>query len=106
MQALSFYKIFGYPTGLGALVARRDALAALTPRYFGGGTAAACTADADFFRRAARDCLRINGIASVSNQVLAYSVTWTRALAPKLGASTEKVCSNVAEDLKRFVSDP
>ncbi len=49
---LSYYKIFGYPTGLGALVARKDALAALRPRYFGGGTAAACAADADFFRRA------------------------------------------------------
>jgi len=36
--ALSFYKIFGYPTGVGALVARRDALAALRRRYFGGGT--------------------------------------------------------------------
>jgi selenocysteine lyase/cysteine desulfurase len=36
--ALSFYKIFGYPTGVGALVARRDALAELRRRYFGGGT--------------------------------------------------------------------
>ena len=36
--ALSFYKIFGYPTGIGALVARRDALAQLQRRYFAGGT--------------------------------------------------------------------
>jgi selenocysteine lyase/cysteine desulfurase len=36
--ALSFYKVFGYPTGIGALIARRDALAALRRRYFGGGT--------------------------------------------------------------------
>ncbi|HZF27591.1 MAG TPA: aminotransferase class V-fold PLP-dependent enzyme [Gammaproteobacteria bacterium] len=36
--ALSFYKVFGYPTGVGALVARRDALAELERRYFGGGT--------------------------------------------------------------------
>ena len=36
--ALSFYKIFGYPTGIGALIARRDALRALRRRYFGGGT--------------------------------------------------------------------
>jgi selenocysteine lyase/cysteine desulfurase len=36
--ALSFYKLFGYPTGVGALVARRDALALLRRRYFGGGT--------------------------------------------------------------------
>ena len=36
--ALSFYKMFGYPTGIGALVARRDALALLRRQYFGGGT--------------------------------------------------------------------
>ena len=36
--ALSYYKIFGYPTGVGALIARRDALAELRRRYFGGGT--------------------------------------------------------------------
>jgi selenocysteine lyase/cysteine desulfurase len=36
--ALSFYKIFGYPSGIGALVARREALAGLRRRYFGGGT--------------------------------------------------------------------
>ena len=59
-QALSYYKIFGYPTGLGALVARRDALARLRPRYFGGGTAAACAADADFFRRARRARLNVD----------------------------------------------
>jgi selenocysteine lyase/cysteine desulfurase len=36
--AVSFYKVFGYPTGVGALVARRGALTALRRRYFGGGT--------------------------------------------------------------------
>lgn len=35
---LSYYKIFGYPTGVGALVARREALEKLKRRYFGGGT--------------------------------------------------------------------
>ena len=48
---VSYYKMFGYPTGLGALVARRDALASLRPRYFGGGVAAGVDADEDFFRR-------------------------------------------------------
>ena len=33
-----FYKLFGYPTGVGALVARRKALAKLKRGYFGGGT--------------------------------------------------------------------
>jgi len=35
---LSFYKLFGFPTGVGALVARRDALAALRRPWFAGGT--------------------------------------------------------------------
>jgi selenocysteine lyase/cysteine desulfurase len=36
--ALSFYKMFGYPSGVGALVARRDALASLRRPWFAGGT--------------------------------------------------------------------
>ena len=36
--ALSFYKMFGYPTGLGVLLARRDALETLHRPWFSGGT--------------------------------------------------------------------
>jgi selenocysteine lyase/cysteine desulfurase len=36
--AVSFYKMFGYPTGVGALIARRDALASLARPWFAGGT--------------------------------------------------------------------
>ncbi|MEO7455093.1 MAG: aminotransferase class V-fold PLP-dependent enzyme [Gemmatimonadaceae bacterium] len=36
--ALSYYKMFGYPSGVGALVARRDALAELRRPWFSGGT--------------------------------------------------------------------
>ena len=35
---LSFYKMFGYPTGLGALLVRKDCSHLLEKRYFGGGT--------------------------------------------------------------------
>jgi molybdenum cofactor sulfurtransferase len=35
---LSFYKICGYPTGVGCLLARRDALARLNRPWFAGGT--------------------------------------------------------------------
>ncbi|HMU94043.1 MAG TPA: aminotransferase class V-fold PLP-dependent enzyme, partial [Anaerolineales bacterium] len=34
---ISFYKIFGYPTGLGALIARKSALAKLHRPWFAGG---------------------------------------------------------------------
>lgn len=35
---VSFYKMFGYPTGVGCLLARRDALAVLRRPWFAGGT--------------------------------------------------------------------
>ncbi|GLU17991.1 hypothetical protein SLE2022_343150 [Rubroshorea leprosula] len=48
---LSFYKLFGYPTGLGALVVRNDAAKLLKKAYFSGGTVAASIADIDFVKR-------------------------------------------------------
>jgi selenocysteine lyase/cysteine desulfurase len=36
--SLSFYKLFGYPTGLGCLIARKPALAKLRRPWFSGGT--------------------------------------------------------------------
>ncbi|XP_021288794.1 molybdenum cofactor sulfurase isoform X2 [Herrania umbratica] len=48
---ISFYKLFGYPTGLGALIVRNDAAKLLKKTYFGGGTVAASIADIDFVRR-------------------------------------------------------
>ena len=38
---ISFYKMFGYPTGIGALLARREALAKLERPWFSGGTVVA-----------------------------------------------------------------
>ena len=38
---ISFYKMFGYPTGLGALIARRRSLARLQRPWFSGGTVVA-----------------------------------------------------------------
>ena len=36
--SFSFYKMFGYPTGIGCLIARRDKLRKLDRPWFGGGT--------------------------------------------------------------------
>ncbi|XP_055628466.1 molybdenum cofactor sulfurase 3 [Toxorhynchites rutilus septentrionalis] len=36
--SFSFYKMFGFPTGLGALLVHRDAAHLLHKRYYGGGT--------------------------------------------------------------------
>lgn len=48
---ISFYKIFGYPTGLGALIVRTEAAKLLKKSYFSGGTVAASIADIDFVKR-------------------------------------------------------
>lgn len=44
---VSFYKMFGYPTGVGALIARRDALAKLRRPWFAGGTIALASVQGD-----------------------------------------------------------
>ncbi|KAM6594810.1 hypothetical protein CsatA_002513 [Cannabis sativa] len=48
---LSMYKLFGYPTGIGALIVRNDAAKLLKKTYFSGGTVAASIADIDFVIR-------------------------------------------------------
>ena len=52
-MALSFYKMFGYPTGVGALVARKEALAKLHRPWFAGGTINVASVQADRFVLAA-----------------------------------------------------
>ncbi|KAF8658689.1 hypothetical protein HU200_059164 [Digitaria exilis] len=47
----SFYKIFGYPTGIGALIVKNEAASLLNKTYFGGGTVAASIADIDFVQK-------------------------------------------------------
>src|SRR5262245_14520579 len=44
---ISFYKLFGYPTGIGALLARRDALEKLHRPWFSGGTVVAANVQGD-----------------------------------------------------------
>ncbi|XP_034754478.1 molybdenum cofactor sulfurase [Etheostoma cragini] len=50
---ISFYKMFGFPTGLGALLVRNDAAGMLKKTYFGGGTAAAYLSGEDYYVQAA-----------------------------------------------------
>ena len=45
---ISWYKVFGYPTGIGCLVARREALARLRRPWFAGGTIAAVSVAGDW----------------------------------------------------------
>jgi len=45
----SFYKIFGYPTGVGCLIARKAALAKLKRPWFAGGTITVASVQGDKF---------------------------------------------------------
>lgn len=47
--SLSFYKMFGYPTGVGALLARREKLAKLHRPWFAGGTITVASVQGDRF---------------------------------------------------------
>lgn len=46
---VSWYKVFGYPTGVGCLIARRDALARLRRPWFSGGTIQAVSVQGDWY---------------------------------------------------------
>ena len=50
--ALSFYKMFGWPTGVGALLARREALAKLDRPWFSGGTIVAAFVQREWYQSA------------------------------------------------------
>lgn len=45
---MSFYKVFGYPTGLGALLIRNEDINILNKLYWGGGTVSVAS-DQDHF---------------------------------------------------------
>ncbi|MCW2945486.1 MAG: hypothetical protein JWR24_2203 [Actinoallomurus sp.] len=46
---VSWYKVFGYPTGVGCLIARREALARLRRPWFAGGTIQAASAQGGWY---------------------------------------------------------
>ena len=48
---ISFYKIFGYPTGLGALLIKKESGDILNKKYFGGGTIELSIAHQDVYNK-------------------------------------------------------
>jgi molybdenum cofactor sulfurtransferase len=50
--AISFYKMFGWPTGVGCLLARREALGKLERPWFSGGTIVAAFVQREYYQSA------------------------------------------------------
>ena len=50
--AISFYKMFGWPTGVGCLLARREALTKLERPWFSGGTIVAAFVQREYYQSA------------------------------------------------------
>lgn len=48
---ISFYKIFGFPTGLGALIVKKSITKYLTKTYYGGGTTLINSANSNFHKK-------------------------------------------------------
>ncbi|KAL6753288.1 pyridoxal phosphate-dependent transferase [Haematococcus lacustris] len=65
---MSYYKVFGYPTGLGALLVRRCWLPLLTAQrpYWGGGTLDLAVADQDI-------CVRRTGVSGLEDGTPAFT---------------------------------
>jgi molybdenum cofactor sulfurtransferase len=64
---LSFYKMFGYPTGVGALIATRTALGRLRRPWFAGGTITVASVGADQHHLAAGAAAFEDGTVNFSN---------------------------------------
>jgi hypothetical protein len=72
---LSFYKMFGFPTGLGALLVRKPALALLQKTYFGGGSVTAYRSREPFHVFAANDVATFEDGTQPFQQILALEVS-------------------------------
>jgi molybdenum cofactor sulfurtransferase len=64
---LSFYKMFGYPTGVGCLIARRAALERLRRPWFAGGTVWAVTVHGDRH-------LMADGVSAFEDGTVSYAL--------------------------------
>ncbi|MFE2869326.1 aminotransferase class V-fold PLP-dependent enzyme [Embleya sp. NPDC059259] len=79
--AVSWYKVFGYPTGVGCLLARRDALARLRRPWFAGGTIEAVSAQGDWHRMADDESAYEDGTLNfLAIPDVAHGLAWVDSL--------------------------
>jgi selenocysteine lyase/cysteine desulfurase len=76
---VSWYKVFGYPTGVGCLVARRDALARLHRPWFSGGTIQVVSVAGDWYAAAPDQSAFEDGTLNFLNiPDVEFGITWVK----------------------------
>ncbi|KAF4122972.1 molybdenum cofactor sulfurtransferase [Geosmithia morbida] len=74
---VSWYKLFGFPTGVGCLIARRDSLAGLDRPWFSGGTVRAATVGVQWVEPAADEAAFEDGTPNfLSLADVHYGIDW------------------------------
>uniref|UniRef100_A0A7G3ASK4 Molybdenum cofactor sulfurase n=1 Tax=Lutzomyia longipalpis TaxID=7200 RepID=A0A7G3ASK4_LUTLO len=105
---ISFYKIFGYPTGLGALLVSKRAENVLKKRYYGGGTVKIAMSQLNFHEK--RDCLHERfedgtiPFLSILSLLHGFN-TLKRLIPPKNGANTMQRISKHTFNLAKYLRD-
>ena len=78
---VSWYKLFGYPTGIGCLIARHEALARLRRPWFSGGTIHAVSVQGDWHVMAGGAAAFEDGTVNFhSIPDIEYGLRWLRGL--------------------------
>jgi selenocysteine lyase/cysteine desulfurase len=78
---ISWYKVMGFPTGVGCLVARRDALARLRRPWFAGGTIAAVSVGAEWHQLAPDETAFEDGTLNFLDiPDVSYGLQWLNAI--------------------------
>ncbi len=83
--SVSWYKVFGYPTGVGCLIARREALARLERPWFAGGTISAVSVMAGWHALAPGEAGFEDGTPSFLNiPDVEFGLSWVNGIGTAL----------------------
>ncbi|KNC86408.1 hypothetical protein SARC_01458 [Sphaeroforma arctica JP610] len=109
---VSFYKMFGFPSGLGCLIARNDTLPLLQRSYFGGGTVILATIKKHFVQFARKRATRFEDgtLSFLSIAALKYGFAALRELGmDNIAAHTHTLSRHLYKrlsQLKHFNGQP
>ncbi|GAA0567244.1 aminotransferase class V-fold PLP-dependent enzyme [Paractinoplanes ferrugineus] len=82
---ISWYKVLGYPTGVGSLVARKDALRKLRRPWFAGGTIAAASVGTEWHRLAPDETAFEDGTLNFLHiPDVEFGLSWLTGIGPAL----------------------